>query len=129
MKHDLISDVMSAIKNGDQYGKREAIAPYSKLVKGVLMMLQSNGYIGDFEFVDDKMGGKFKVQLLGKVNDCNPIRPRYFVKREELCKVREEIPAFGRIRIPDRVYIKGTDEAHRGEGRHGRSAAGVFLSD
>lgn len=96
MKHDLISDVMSAIKNGDQYGKMEAIAPSSKLVKSVLMMLQSNGYIGDFEFVDDKKGGKFKVQLLGKVNDCSSIRPRYFVKKENYAKYEKRyLPSVG----------------------------------
>jgi len=83
MRHDLVSDVLSTIKNGDKSGKGEVVTPFSKLVKGVLLILQKYNYIGDFEFIDDKKGGKFKVQLLGKINDCNSIRPRFYVKKDE----------------------------------------------
>ena len=83
MKHDLISDVLSAIKNGDEYGKRETFTPASKIVKNILLILQKHNYIGDFEFIDDKKGGRFKIQLLGKVNNCNSIRPRFYVKKDE----------------------------------------------
>ena len=73
MRHDLLSDVLSSINNGDKYGKLEAVVPFSTLIKDVLLILQKQGYIGDFEYVDDKKGGKFKIQLLGKVNRCNAI--------------------------------------------------------
>ncbi|MFH1228962.1 MAG: 30S ribosomal protein S8 [Candidatus Aenigmatarchaeota archaeon] len=82
MKHDIVSDVFSSIKNGDTYGKKEATVSSSDLVKNILMILQSHNFIGDFEFVDDKKGGKFKIQLLGKVNECNSIRPRFYVKKD-----------------------------------------------
>jgi small subunit ribosomal protein S8 len=96
MKHDLISDVLSSIKNGDKYGKRYVITPSSKLVKNILLILQSHKYIGDFEFMDDKKGGKFKIQLLGKVNDCNSIRPRYYVRKDEYEKYEKRLlPAVG----------------------------------
>jgi small subunit ribosomal protein S8 len=39
-----------------------------------------NGYIGEFEFIDDGRSGKFKVQLLGRINKCGAIRPRFSVK-------------------------------------------------
>jgi small subunit ribosomal protein S8 len=82
MKHDIVSDVFSSVKNGDINGKKETVVPSSDLVKNILMILQGHNYIGDFEFVDDKKGGKFKIQLLGKVNECNSIKPRFYVKKD-----------------------------------------------
>lgn len=94
MKHDLLSNVLSAIKNGDRYGKRETVTLYSKLVKNVLLILQKNNYIGDFEYIDDKRGGKIKIQLLGKVNDCNAIKPRFYVREDEYEKYEKRfLPA------------------------------------
>jgi small subunit ribosomal protein S8 len=96
MKHDLISDVFSSIKNGDEFGKKEVIVPSSSLIKSVLLILQSHNYIGDFEFMDDRKGGKFKVQLLGKVNQCNSIRPRYYVKKDDYERFEKRLlPATG----------------------------------
>jgi len=96
MKHDLISDVLSSIKNGDRYGKKYVVTPSSRLIKSVLFILQSHNYIGDFEFMDDKKGGKFKIQLLGKVNDCNSVRPRYYVREDEYEKYEKRLlPAVG----------------------------------
>ena len=96
MRHDLLSDVLSAIKNGDKNGKRETITPTSKTIKNVLLILQKYNFIGDFEYIDDNRGGKFRVQLLGKINDCNSIRPRFSVKKDEYEKWEKRyLPAFG----------------------------------
>ena len=96
MRHDLLSDVLSSINNGDKYGKLEAVVPFSTLIKDVLLILQKQGYIGDFEYVDDKKGGKFKIQLLGKVNRCNAIRPRFYVKKDGYEKWEKRyLPAVG----------------------------------
>ena len=45
-----------------------------------------NGYIGEFEFIDDGRQGKFRVQLLGRINKCGAIRPRFAVKSKNLEK-------------------------------------------
>lgn len=96
MKHDLLSNVLSAIKNGDRYGKRETVTSYSMLVKNVLLILQKNNYIGDFECVDDKRGGKIKIQLLGKINNCNAIRPRFYIRKNDYEKYEKRfLPAVG----------------------------------
>jgi small subunit ribosomal protein S8 len=96
MRHDLLSDVLSAIKNGDKVGKSETVTPSSKLVKNVLLILQKHNYIGDFEHMDDNRGGKFKIQLLGKVNDCKAIRPRFYIKAEDYEKFEKRLlPAAG----------------------------------
>jgi small subunit ribosomal protein S8 len=94
MRHDLISDVLSSIKNGDRYGKKEIFTPVSSLIKNILLIMQKNGYIGDFEYIDDKKGGKFRIQLLGKVNDCNAVRPRVSVRNGEYEKYEKRfLPA------------------------------------
>ena len=96
MRHDLLSDVLSAIKNGDNFWKRVTVTSFSKLVKDVLLILQKHGYIGDFEYMDDKKGGKVKVQLLGKINNCSSIKPRFYVKKDEYGKWEKRyLPAIG----------------------------------
>ena len=37
----------------------------------------STGYIGEFEIVDDHRSGKIVVNLLGRVNKCGVISPRF----------------------------------------------------
>jgi len=96
MRHDILSDVLSSIKNGDKYGKREAVTPASQLVKDILLILQKHNYIGDFEYIDDKRGGKFRIQLLGKINNCNAIRPRLSVGKDEYEKYEKRwLPSVG----------------------------------
>lgn len=95
MRHDLLSDVMSALKNGDNVGKKEAVVPSSSLVKDVLLVLQKNGYIGEFEYIDDCRGGKFAIQLLGKINDAGAVRPRFSCQLKEFQKFEQRyLPAF-----------------------------------
>jgi small subunit ribosomal protein S8 len=46
--------------------------------------MQKNGYIGEFEYIDDGRSGKFRVQLLGRVNSCAVVKPRYSVKSDRI---------------------------------------------
>lgn len=96
MRHDILSDTFSSIKNGDKVGKSETITHASKLVKEVLLILQKNNLIGEFEYIDDGRGGKFRIQLLGKVNNSNTVRPRYYVRKDEYERYeRRYLPAAG----------------------------------
>ena len=45
--------------------------------------MQKHGYIGEFEYIDDGRSGKFRVQLLGRINKCRAIKPRFPVKVRE----------------------------------------------
>jgi SSU ribosomal protein S8P len=75
-------------------GKQVVIWPSSKLVGNVLRVMQRYGYIGEFEYVYDGRGGKYIVQLLGRINDIGPIKPRFHVKVSELQKWEEKyLPA------------------------------------
>jgi small subunit ribosomal protein S8 len=82
---DLLSNALIAIKNAEMVGKKQVVIwPVNKLIYYVLRVLQRYGYVGEVEYVDDGRGGKYIVQLLGKINDIGPIRPRYPVKYREI---------------------------------------------
>jgi len=81
---DTVANGLITIINNEMRNKRECvISPASKLLGRVLRIIQLNGYIGEFEFIDDGRAGKFKVQLLGRINKCGAIRPRFSVKVDE----------------------------------------------
>jgi small subunit ribosomal protein S8 len=86
MLHDPLADVLSTIKNAERVGKNSCVTRASKVIKSILQILQAHDYIGAFEFIDDGRGGKFKIELKGKVIDCNIIKPRYSVKVDEFEK-------------------------------------------
>lgn len=84
---DTLSNGLTTIINNEMRNEREClITPASKLLGMVLRVMQLNGYIGEFEFIDDGRAGKFRVQLLGRINKCGPIRPRFPVKVGEIEK-------------------------------------------
>ncbi len=80
---DTVSNGLTTIVNNEMRNKRDCvISPASKLLGRVLRVFQLNGYIGEFEFIEDGRAGKFKVQLLGRVNKCGAIKPRYSVSAD-----------------------------------------------
>lgn len=80
MLHDPLADAFSIMKNAEHAGKRFVVTPASKLIGICLRILQANSYIGEFEYIDDGRQGKFKIQLLGRINKCGVIKPRQAVK-------------------------------------------------
>ena len=81
---DTLSDSFSTLMNNELRLRRECVvSPASKLIGHALRVLQKNGYIGEFEFIDDGRSGKFIVQLFGRVNKCGAIRPGYYVKADD----------------------------------------------
>jgi small subunit ribosomal protein S8 len=80
---DTIANGMTTLVNNEMRLKRECvITPASRLLGRVLRVMQLNGYIGEFEFIDDGRTGKFKVQLLGRINRCGAVRPRFSVQAD-----------------------------------------------
>lgn len=86
MLHDPLADAFSTIKNAEKVGKSSCITPASKVITAVLKILQDSGYIGKYEYIEDGRGGKYRVDLKGKVIDCNVVKPRFSVKAEEFEK-------------------------------------------
>lgn len=87
MQNDPLNDAMSVMKNASSIGKSECtIQPSSKLIGRVLKVMQDNGYVNQFEYVEDGKAGKFRVMMKGAINDCGVIKPRYSVKVSDLEK-------------------------------------------
>ncbi len=76
--NDPLANALTALQNADLRRKRECvISPASNLIGHVLKILQQSGYIGEFEFIDDGKAGFFRVQLVGRINKCRAIKPRF----------------------------------------------------
>jgi len=92
---DVLANALVMIKNAESRGHRQVVIwPVSKLVGNVLRVMQKHGYIGEIEYIDDGRGGKFIVQLLGKINDVGAIKPRFPVKYRDIPKWEEKyLPA------------------------------------
>ena len=80
MLHDSLADALSTIKNADKVGNNSCITKASKGIKAVLQIMQDRAYVGAFEYIDDGKGGKFQIDLKGKIIDCNAVKPRYSTK-------------------------------------------------
>jgi small subunit ribosomal protein S8 len=91
-----IADSMNMLKNAEMARKKEVIiSPASNLLQRILRILQSNAYIGEFERYDDGRQGKFKIALLGKINEAKGlIRNSYYVSQFEALE-RKLLPAPG----------------------------------
>ncbi len=81
---DPLADAMSTLTNASRVGKRETIINIaSKLIGKVLRILQEEGYIEEFEYIDDGRAGKYRVRLRGRINKAGVIKPRFSVKKDE----------------------------------------------
>jgi len=49
-----------------------------------LFLFGFEGYIGEFEYVDDHRSGKIVVELNGRLNKCGVISPRFDVGVKEI---------------------------------------------
>ena len=86
MSQDIVSDALNQIMNAKRVGKTEVeIARISKLLISLFEMMKERKHI-DFE-VEDSGDGKPKVIVkIIKLNVCRAIKPRYYVKKDEIEK-------------------------------------------
>jgi small subunit ribosomal protein S8 len=91
-----IADACCALKNAEKARKKEVIiSPASKVLQQILRIFQRHAYIGEFERYDDGRQGKFKIALLGKINECSGLmRLNYKISQFELLE-RKLLPAPG----------------------------------
>lgn len=82
MRHDILADALTALRNAESVGKNGCSMPASKLIGSVLSTMKQNGYIGEFSESPEKKS-KFEVSLVGKINNCKAIRPRFSVKTSD----------------------------------------------
>ena len=96
--NNIIANLFTTLFNTEDRRKNNCVViPTSKLGMEVLKTLKNEGYIEDFEHIDDKRGGKFKIQLLAKITKCGAITPRFKVKKDEYNTWEQQfLPAYNR---------------------------------
>ena len=129
MVNDPLADALNTIKTHEIAGKPDCtIMPASKIVREVLLIFQRRGYIGEMEFVDNGTSGAFKVQLVGKINACGTIKPRFAVKKTEWNKWEQRyIPSkdFGTLIVSTPKGMMTNNEA-KDKNTGGRLIAYVY---
>lgn len=97
MMNDTLAVALSAINNYDRSGKKIiVINPSSKVIEGVLKIFNEQGFVGAFEKLSDEKGGFLQLHLLGNINKCGVIKPRFAIKQEDFKKFEKRyLPAKG----------------------------------
>jgi small subunit ribosomal protein S8 len=95
---NVLANLFVTIYNTESRRKPECVVlPTSKLAVNVLDTLKKDGYIKDFEHIDDKRGGKFRIELFAKISKCGSITPRFKVKKDEYSDwERQYLPSYNR---------------------------------
>lgn len=111
---DTLANALISLKNADIRNKEECKIPASKLIGAAFKILQAEGYIGKFKFIEDGKAGIYEVELLGKINSCGVIKPRLSVSCKELTNLEKRyLPArgMGRVIISTPAGLLTTTEA------------------
>jgi small subunit ribosomal protein S8 len=126
---DPLANALNHLSNCERVGKKVAyIKPASKLIGRVLKVMQDYGYVGEFEFIEDGRAGIFKVELIGKINKCGAIKPRFPVKKLGYEKFEKRyLPArdFGILIVSTTQGVMSHEEAKK-KGLGGRLLAYVY---
>jgi small subunit ribosomal protein S8 len=79
--------------NAKKRNKTEiTVAKYSKFLLNVLELAKKEGYIKNAVITDKKL----KIEFTEKLNQCNSIKPRFFVSSDTIEKyLRRYLPARG----------------------------------
>ena len=129
MLNDPLANALSTIKNAETRGITTCtIRPSSKLIGGILNLLKDKNYVGNFTHIDDGKAGIFQVELIGSINNCGVIKPRYPIKREELDKWEARyLPArdFGLLILTTTEGIISNTEARK-KGIGGKLLAYIY---
>ena len=112
-----MADALKSILNAERAGKRQVlIRPCSKIVIRFLKLMQKRNYIGDFEVIDDRRGGKVVVELLGRINKCGVISPRFDIGVDEYEQmIANLLPSrqFGYLVLTTNIGIIDQDRARK----------------
>ncbi len=60
---DPIADMLTRIRNANRVGRRLVLIPKSKICTGIAQVLKDEGYIEEFDRVDDGQQGQIRVKL------------------------------------------------------------------
>jgi len=60
---DPIADMLTRIRNANRVGRRMVLIPKSKICTGIAQVLKDEGYVDDYDVVDDQRQGQIRVKL------------------------------------------------------------------
>src|SRR3712207_4835037 len=60
---DPIADMLTRIRNANRVGRKQVLIPKSKICMGIAHVLKDEGYIEDFDVIDDQVQGQIRVKL------------------------------------------------------------------
>ncbi|MGV8168566.1 MAG: 30S ribosomal protein S8, partial [Candidatus Nanoarchaeia archaeon] len=91
-----LANVLSFINNQEKLGRKELTTQNnSKLIREVLRILQEEQYLGSYE-EQETTRKHLKINLIGRINKCGVITPRYKVKVTDYEKYEKRyLPAMG----------------------------------
>ena len=117
VRMSVLNDCLRSIYNAEKRGKRQVLVrPASKVIIKFLQQMMKHGYIGEFEVVDDHRAGKIVIELIGRVNKCGVISPRFDIEASGIEQwVVNLLPArqFGKIILTTSYGIMDHEEAKR----------------
>src|SRR3954454_23320503 len=60
---DPIADMLTRIRNANRVGRRLVLIPKSKICTGIAQVLKDEGYIEEYDTIDDARQGQLRVKL------------------------------------------------------------------
>ena len=60
---DPIADMLTRIRNANRVGRRMVLIPKSKICTGIAQVLKDEGYIDDYDVIEDTQQGQIRVKL------------------------------------------------------------------
>jgi len=115
MMNDTLANTLNNINLASHTGKATCtVRPVSKIITKVLEIMQDKKYLGSFEIIKDNRGSAIKINLIGGLNKCGAIKPRFSVSLDGFEKYEKRyLPAkdFGLLIVSTSKGIMVHNEA------------------
>ena len=60
---DPIADMLTRIRNANRVGRRMVLVPKSKICTGIAQVLKDEGYIDQYDVIEDEAQGQIRIKL------------------------------------------------------------------
>ena len=60
---DPIADMLTRIRNANRVGRRMVLIPKSKICNGIAQVLKDEGYIEQYDVIEDEQQGQIRIKL------------------------------------------------------------------